>query len=330
MRILLNKNSKKKLMEYLKKRNKTKSLKDLSKKIKIPKSTLENWFYYKTRYIPEKIIPKSLIRKLEIIDSQTNNWGKIKGGKRTYQVLIKKYGLEEIKRRQEKGIKNSLLKIKFRNEFNIDTHSPEFLEFYGSLLGDGWLSCLTYKYKTKLTLWWVGISGHAILDKDYLMNIKQYIEETFKRKVTTKYKKNSKAMEIIFSHKQLILFMNKRLDFPIGKKVNLKIYSNIANDWDKIKYVIRGIFDTDGSLYFDKTPSKKPYPIISIHMKAPYLLNQINKHLLSRDFKVRFRKNELILKGTKQLTKWMQEIGSNNSRHFLKYRQFIEKKVPVA
>jgi hypothetical protein len=141
-----------------------------------------------------------------------------------------------------------------------------------------------------------------------------------------KYKKDSKGMEIIFSHKQLILFMNKRLGFPIGKKINLKIEKNIAENWEKMKYVIKGIFDTDGSLYFDKTPAKKAYPIISLHMKAPHLLKQINKQLLSKNFKVRFRENELILKGSKQLSKWMNEIGSNNSRHFLKYQQFIAKK----
>lgn len=330
MRVLLDKDSKKKLLEYLKQQNKANSLKELSIKIKRSKSTLENWFYNRTRYIPEKIIPKSLIKNIKIIDSQVDNWGTIKGGKKTYQILIEKYGLKEIKRRQEKGLKNSLLKIKPRDTFKININSPAFLEFYGILLGDGWLSSLSYQYKTKLNLWWIGISGHSTLDKDYLMEIKKYIEKVFERKATIKYKKNSKAMEIIFSHKQFILFMNKKLYFPIGKKNNLKIFSNIASDWKKIKHVIRGIFDTDGSLYFDKTPSKNPYPIISIHMNAPFLLNQIYTHLLAQGFKVRFRKNELILKGKKQLTKWMNEIGSNNSRHFLKYHQFIEPKVPVA
>ena len=39
-----------------------------------------------------------------------------------------------------------------------------FLEFYGTLIGDGWLG--RYKYKNKVCHI-VGISGHSILDREY-------------------------------------------------------------------------------------------------------------------------------------------------------------------
>lgn len=217
-----------------------------------------------------------------------------------------------------------------KKDFRINIDDVLFLEFYGALLGDGWLSSLSYDYKNKKTLWWVGISGHSELDRDYLMFLKGIIKKVFYKSVIVKYKKNSKAMEILFCHKQLILFMNKELGFPIGKKIGLKIENKIAQEWNKLKYVIRGIFDTDGSLYFDKTPVGKPYPVISIHMKSPLLLNQINKQLLSQNFKVRFRKNELLLKGSKQLNKWMRQIGSSNNRHLSKYYNFIQTHAPVA
>ena len=138
-------------------------------------------------------------------------------------------------------------------------------------------------------------------------------------------------MEIVFSCKNLINLLNKNLNFPIGKKKNLTIEKEIAEEWEKIKYVIRGVFDTDGSLYFDKTPVGKPYPVLSIHMNAPILLKQIRKKLLEKGFKVQLRKDNtaIFLKGSIQLNKWFKEIKPMNDKHVSKYKKWIET-VPVA
>lgn len=255
--------------------------------------------------------------------------GKIKGGKETYKILVKKYGYKEIRRRQIKGGKISLLR---RNEqakknFRLDVNDPLFLEFYGALLGDGWLSSLSYTYKTKRNLWWVGISGHSILDKDYLMFLKSVIKKLFNKNAITKYKKNKNGMEILFCHKQLILFMNNKLRFPIGKKIGLRIYENFL-DWDKAKYILRGLFDTDGCFYLDKTPARRPYPCIFISMKSPFLIKQLYDILIDRGFKVTYRirkdgMHKIVLEGSIQLSKWIEEIGSSNPKHFNKINKFL-------
>src|SRR3989344_6380967 len=103
MRILLSQESREKLFDFLIKKNKCKSLKELSIKLKIPYKTIQNWRYYKEKYLPDKIIPIEIQNKLEIIDKQEDNWGKIKGGKKTYKIIISKYGKEEIKKRQFNG-----------------------------------------------------------------------------------------------------------------------------------------------------------------------------------------------------------------------------------
>jgi len=56
MRILISPLSKKELYIQLKKRYKAKSIKDLSKKMKIPVKTLDGWIYDKNRYIPKEQI----------------------------------------------------------------------------------------------------------------------------------------------------------------------------------------------------------------------------------------------------------------------------------
>ncbi|MBS3090618.1 hypothetical protein J4433_02505 [Candidatus Pacearchaeota archaeon] len=328
MRILLSKTSRMRLFGYLKQKNKVETLSQLSQKLGIPFSTLDKWLHNPKRYVPREIIPSNL--NLEIIDERPDNWGQIKGGQETYRVLVQKYGIKEIKKRQLKGAMISALirEEKAKNNLRIDIEDPLFLEFYGALLGDGWLSSLSYAYKKRI--WLIGISGHSELDKAYLLFLKEIIKKLFNKKVAIKYKNDCKGMEILCYHKQLILFMNKELEFPIGKKVNLRIKDSLANDWNKIKYVIRGIFDTDGSFYLDKTPSGNPYPIITISMKSPFLLAQLNKQLLANNFKVRFREYELILKGSIQVTKWMREIGSSNPKHFLKYQSWLKNNVPVA
>lgn len=334
MRIVFKKGKQKKFLEAVSASLNCQSYSELAFELKISPNTLKKWTYEK-HHLPKKIFDNIIIRfpslkiyKKEIVKIKEKNWGQTLGGRKTYQIILKKYGLEEIKRRQSKGGRASLLKKdkQAKENLKIDLDDPLFLEFYGALLGDGWLSSLSYVYKNyKKSLWWVGISGHAELDKEYLVFLKKIIKKLFNKNVIIKYKKNSKGMEILFCHKQLILFLNEKLSFPIGKKINLKIENNFARDWDKLKYVVKGLFDTDGSLYFDKNPVGNPYPIISIHMKAPILLNQVYKQLLYHNFKLRFRKNELILKGSKQLNKWMKEIGSSNPKHFSKYEAWLKK-----
>lgn len=335
MRILLSEEEKITLFNYLKKKYKAKSLKELSQKLSVSFKTLQNWRYEKRRYLPSTIIPKNI--NLQLIDRKSDNWGQIKGGKETYKILIKKYGIEEIRRRQLKGGKISSLRRdrQAKENFKLDLNDPLFLEFYGALLGDGWLSSLSYKYKVKKNLWWVGISGHLKLDREYLMFLRDIINKLFKRKVVIKYRKRWNSMEIILCHKHLILFMNKKLGFPIGKKINLKINNRFLREWDKIKHIIRGVFDTDGCFYLDKTPVGNPYPCIMIKMKAPILIKQIYKSLIFRGFKVRYKelKNGQVrvdLRGRKQLDKWMKEIGSSNPKHLNKIKALVAQQDSAA
>lgn len=196
------------------------------------------------------------------------------------------------------------------------TCDPLFLEFYGALLGDGWLSALSNEKKK---LWWVGVSGHAKLDKSYLEYLAKNIKALFKKEVYFKFKKGTNGLEFILCHKALLLFLNRELGFPIGLKSDLKIADGIAADWEKLKPVIRGIFDTDGCFYLDKTPVGRPYPCLSITMKAPVLLGQIKEQLVNHGFKCCITGIKLLLKGSIQINKWMVEIGSNNPKHKKKY-----------
>src|SRR3989338_9166943 len=263
MRVLISKKDRLKLFDLLKSKYSCNSMKALARHMNLPLKTLQNWVYYERYYIPEKIILLIDSSSLRILDKKESNWGNVKGGKKTYQIIKEKYGIEEIKRRQYQGGKNAR-KIfrKLIPPIQISLEDPIFLEFYGILLGDGWLSRLHYKNKiTHL----IGISGHRILDKDFHFYCKENIKTIFQRSPYLKEIPKSNGRELLFSHVALHTFLSKELDFPIGNKINLRIHEKIySQGFDKLKHVIRGIFDTDGSFYFDKTPAGHPYPCISI------------------------------------------------------------------
>ncbi len=330
MRIKLSKQSKKELKDLLLKHHKASNMKELSRKLNISKNTLDNWFYNKKIRIPKEKIPSEILSKLDILEAREDNWGQVKGGKKTYKIILKKYGKKEIRRRQIEGGRKSP-----KQKLEIELKDPRFLEFYGALLGDGWLSKLSYQYPSgKQKLWWIGISGHKYLDKSYLTYLSKIVKKLFYRKTIFKYKKRKKGMEFIFSHKKLLLFLNNKLGFPIGKKKNLAIYPEFAKDYESMKHVIKGIFDTDGCFYLDETSAGNPYPCISIEMKAPILIKQIYQSLLDQNFKVMHQKKErrqrIALKGRKQLNLWMEKIGSSNLKHANKINALVAQQDSAA
>jgi hypothetical protein len=228
---------------------------------------------------------------------------------------LNKYGIKEVRRRQSLGgLRGAKTKDKIeRRKFFVDIKNPLFLEFYGALLGDGWMGNLKNKNK-----WLIGLCGHLKLDRDLIIYHRQNISDLFNRQGFLVERFDRNTLEFIFRHKFLFQFMNEKLYFPIGKKKDLKINKNIYDlGFSGTKYVIRGLFDTDGSFFLDKSGSGNSVPCISIHMNSPILIRQIGRILIDNGFKAHYSDHGKMirLKGRKQLTKWMREIGSSNSKH---------------
>lgn len=315
MRLLLSTSSKKELFSLLKNKYSVKSIQKLSVKSGFPIKTLQSWFYLKNRYIPEKIIDENWYDKLNVLDKKEDNWGLIKGGKKAYLKAVREKGIRRIKERQALGGKRAAI-TKERLEkgrFKINFDDPLFLEFYGILLGDGWLSNFNIKDKK---VWLIGISSNLTLDKEFTYYYISIIQKLFNRKGVVRIKPLNNVAEFVFSHKILLKYLNEKLGFPIGKKINLEINRSIYSlDFDKLRYVLRGIFDTDGSIYLNKNNKGiYAYPIISIHMKEPKLIKQIQEILKNNGFKVVYdkRNNMIKINGKDQLRRWLHYIGSSN------------------
>ncbi len=312
MKFLLSPQSKKELFLLLKKRYSSYSIQELSTKIGISKKTLQGWFYKRKRYLPEEILD-GFKDKLKIIDRKEDNWGQIKGGIKAYHILMKK-GINEVRKKQSLGGKRAAKskELKAQRNFKLE-YTEDFLEFYGVLLGDGWLS--NFKTANK-KVWLIGLCGNLFHDKDFIYYWKNKVEILFNRKGFIREKIENNTIEFLFGHKLLLINLNRNLGFPIGIKENLRIPDQFCKlGFEKVRYIIRGIFDTDGSFYLEKNRKGVPaYPVLSIHMKEPILVKQISTFLFNEGFSPIFSNggNQIKLKGRKQLKMWVGLIGSSN------------------
>lgn len=193
-------------------------------------------------------------------------------------------------------------------------NSKKFAEFYGIMLGDG---CIYSNLSG------ICISGHSILDKDYLENyVNNLILDLFKIKPKFYYSKKQKALRCILYSKKVVLFL-KKIGFPIGKKLTqkVKIPQLFFNSKLLIKNCIKGMTDTDGSVY----PHRKKSIIIDITINNNYLLNSYLKAFKRIGFGIKCTRNRLYLYGKDKSKEYFSRIGSSNTKHILKYENFVKK-----
>ena len=113
-----------------------------------------------------------------------------------------------------------------------------------------------------------------------------------------------------------------------GKARNVKIPNTIIEKgWKYTKWVLRGIMDTDGTLFFsNKTYKVKIYPTIEIKTFSKDLASQINDLLKQKGFRAKMRGKQergfdVALYGYNMLYKWINEIGFSNERHINKLKR---------
>jgi intein/homing endonuclease len=117
----------------------------------------------------------------------------------------------------------------------------------------------------------------------------------------------------------------------------------ISKDKNIIKAFVRGIFDTDGSFWCEKSNAstsklwkrKNNYiPQLGITSCSKILLVQIQSLLIKLDFKAKLKqknkagfKNQrkihdsfmLMIRNKQEIERWFQVIGTNNLRHKTRY-----------
>jgi hypothetical protein len=212
---------------------------------------------------------------------------------------------------KEYSISDRTRNIKLPNK-----ESQELAEFVGVLLGDGYMYNGTTKYI-------IGIVGDPIRDKEYYFYLQSLIKSLFNLKIAPK--KIGRGLRLIFQSKAIFKLLEKYFISYYGKEKseNTRLPSLFDNDWNLLKCTIRGLIDTDGSIFSCHKPGIKNYPSIEITTSSFILANQLKNKLDSHGFRVaniwsyKSKKSKRIsykvpLNGKNNLTLWIRDIGFSN------------------
>lgn len=254
---------------------------------------------------------------LSKVNRRNENWGRILGGKKAYLLNRKSFDLG---RKIAKKIREETVK------YNFDVNMPlseELCEFIGVIIGDGFTNEYNRHYQTQIT-------GDRKLDYDYynerLIEICKILFS-----ISPKVKERDNVIRIDIFSKNLFEMLTKRFMIPKGKKCyTVTIPSEIIITHENLlNSTIRGMFNTDGGVGFDKRKTyKKPYVRINYTSTSEKLINQIHIILDSYNIKHSIHKKDKLaymiqINGERNVKKFLLKIGFSNNRHLNKLKYLI-------
>jgi len=192
----------------------------------------------------------------------------------------------------------------------------ESAELIGIIIGDGNIYRKYSKYR-------IGFTGNIINDRLYFEYIKRLIESEWKKKARIFI--GGRWLRIVINSKDFCNMLVDDIGLPYGKGKGekVKIPQKIFEDWNLAKHTLRGIVDTDGSVFVSKKPRIERYPCIEITTTSFELAKQIKYLLEEKSFRVnKIRKSlsklskldtyRIALNGQTNLKLWIEEIGFSN------------------
>ena len=191
-------------------------------------------------------------------------------------------------------------------------------ELIGIIIGDG-----NIYYKPDKRKYYFEITGDPKLEKSYFDYISKLVQSLLGKKPTIRTQ--NRGLKLRLYSKNFVEFLIKELGIPHGrdKGTMVKIPDRfISQEWKILKMCIRGIADTDGSLFLSKKGNNLNYPCIEIVTTSKPLAFQL-KTLLSNKFRIGFRKYSrgefrkqyiLSVNGDNMVNQWIEDIGFSNQR----------------
>lgn len=194
-------------------------------------------------------------------------------------------------------------------------------ELIGIIIGDG---CIRYKNNH----YFIEIVGNPKNEKEYYFNyIKNLVIDCVGKKPTIKIR--ARGLRLKFYSKEFVLYLVNELGMIYGKDKHklVKIPYLIENNEKLLIPCIRGIVDTDGSVFFAKKEKNLNYPCIEITTTSRNLANQLIKILKNKGFNIRSREENrkdyltsfrMGLYGEGMFRKWVDDIGFSNIKNIQK------------
>ncbi len=189
-------------------------------------------------------------------------------------------------------------------------------EFIGAILGDGNI----YDRRP----YYVEMCGNPINDLDYYKQVLLPIVSNELGKNPRLYLRDG-GLRFRINQKSFVKWL-KEIGLPAGEaKGSATIPNFIASSRKLLARCIRGLYDTDGSVYFDRRHAYlKPYPRTELQMTNEALLEQVDRVLDQMEIRhslVRRRASlSLETAGVESLGRYLQTIGFSNPYHLGRIR----------
>ena len=195
--------------------------------------------------------------------------------------------------------------------------SKKLAEFIGITMGDGGLT------KSQLH-----ISCNSRDDREYAFFVKNLIENLFDVPVSISYPKEELVMELVVSRKKLIEFCKDKLGLHVGNKLKqgLDIPLWVKQNVNFQKACIRGLFDTDGCLFYERHRIKGKvysYQRLNFTSASPQLRESVCLFLRQLGFSSKIRNNRCVqIENKAEIKRYFDVIGTHNPKHL---RRFMEE-----
>lgn len=237
---------------------------------------------------------------------------------------IKKYGNPGTREGRRLGGLRSLSQhakrqtgFKILRVFKKPKHSEKLAELLGILFGDGHLS-----------YYQMSVTTNSETDKEHAFFVRKLIEKLFGAKVSVRKKPTKKALDIVTSSRDIVVYFEK-LGMPVGNKLKngLQVPHWILKYPSYRRGFIRGLFDTDGCLYLDSHRIKnKEYSYIgwTITSYAGTLRNNVVEILRVLGLRPTLTDSQksVYLRRQDDIAKYFKIVGSHNLKHLNRYKKF--------
>jgi hypothetical protein len=206
--------------------------------------------------------------------------------------------------------------------------NDKLAEFTGIIIGDG---CLYRKQNL------IMITGNIKEDSLYYENIRNFIYKIIKKK--PKIRVGGRGLRLIMKNKDFFNFFYNYLEmrYEGNKTYTVVIPSLILKNLEFTKSCLRGIADTDGSIFTSNKPGSPNYPSIEITTVSKNLAFQIRNILEKIGYRatlrwydpkndVQVRTYKIGLNGWLMLKKWYYDIGFSHPMKMKKLKVILDKK----
>jgi len=210
--------------------------------------------------------------------------------------------------------------------------SPELAEFFGIMLGDGCLGIykstsggvVRLQHRVKITM-------NSEDDMRYAQTtVIPLIRNLFSVRPLLRKRNEENTIDILVFGKEIVNAL-KRIGLRLSPKRDRAMIASWIFSYGFELYTLRGLFDTDGCVVFDKQHRNVPYyPRLELKVSSTHLRDQIAEILRDHGFrystsmKTGSNTFKFQINGAVFFKKWAIEIGFNNPKHTAKYMFWSE------